>query len=191
MDNLKISYPFKPFSITQHWGTFNEAYAKEFNDPTWTRHNGIDAKPYFTDVTFPLYCPVEGFVVESVSYEPHGGGNQISLVSKTKVKMFETECYARIWFCHAKKVLVKVGYEPALGELLMIANNTGFSTGPHTHMGLYRLDDKKRKLDTNAATGSFDPALFFTGKFAEEQSTVATRITSGMRYWRYLVGLPV
>jgi murein DD-endopeptidase MepM/ murein hydrolase activator NlpD len=86
--------------------------------------------------------------------------------------MFDQECYARIWFCHAKKVLVKKGYEPALGELLMIANNTGFSTGPHTHMGLYRLDDMKWKLDKNAATGSFDPSLLFTEKFAEDQSTV-------------------
>jgi murein DD-endopeptidase MepM/ murein hydrolase activator NlpD len=86
--------------------------------------------------------------------------------------MFDQECYARIWFCHAKKVLVKKGYEPALGELLMIANNTGFSTGPHTHMGLYRLDDMKWKLDKNAATGSFDSSLLFTEKFAEDQSTL-------------------
>jgi hypothetical protein len=82
MNPLRIHYPFKPFSITQHWGTLNTAYAEQFGDPTWTRHNGIDAKPYFTDVTFPIYCPVEGFVVESVSYEARGGGNQISLVSK-------------------------------------------------------------------------------------------------------------
>jgi murein DD-endopeptidase MepM/ murein hydrolase activator NlpD len=73
----------------------------------------------------------------------------------------------RLWFCHAKKILVNVGYEPALGEIIMIANNTGFSTGPHTHMGLYRLTDRKQKLDTNEATGSFDPSL----------STAATPLT--------------
>ena len=190
--NFTLSYPFKPYFITQRWGIENPAYSQQFDDPTFKRHNGIDATTFGGPAygqTWMVHCPVEGFVVESVSYEPGGGGNQISLVSKQKYKLFEAECYVRLWFCHAKKVLVPVGYEPAVGELIMVANNTGFSTGPHTHMGLYRLTDTKQKLDTNEATGSFDPSLFFNDKYAIDEASVSTMVTNGMPYWKYLLGL--
>jgi hypothetical protein len=36
---------------------------------------------------FTVYCPVESFRVESVSYEANGGGNQISLVSIDPIHM--------------------------------------------------------------------------------------------------------
>jgi murein DD-endopeptidase MepM/ murein hydrolase activator NlpD len=200
--DLRIHYPFKPYQITQYWGVLNPAYANKFNNPAFKRHNGIDARvgayvwamkdgklQKVISTEYPVYCPVEGFRVTEVEYYPEGGGHQIGLVSKQKVQVGDKLCYASILLCHAKKILVKVGDEPAVGELLMIADNTGFSTGMHTHMGLYRLNNDLQKLDINEATGSYDPALFFTGMFAEEQSTMATRITSGMRYWRYLAGL--
>src|SRR3569623_1270180 len=98
------------------------------------------------------------------------------------MRVFDQECYVRIWLCHAEKVLVSAGYEPALGELLMIADNTGFSTGPHTHLGMYRLNDNMQKLDTNKATGSFDPELFFTGQYAIDQASLGTLIKSNWRY---------
>ena len=83
--------------------------------------------------------------------------------------MGDRTCYARIWLCHGKKVLVKETDQPKLGELLMIGNNTGFSTGPHTHMGLYRIDESGYKLDSNDATGSMDPAPFFAREYAIER----------------------
>jgi hypothetical protein len=187
---LSLSYPFKPYFITQRWGVLNPAYAEQFDDPSFKRHNGIDATTYGGPAygqTWMVHCPVAGFVVESVTFEPNGGGNQISLISKEEYNLFEAECYVRIFLCHAKKILVPVGYEPALGELLMVANNTGFSTGPHTHLGLYRLTDSKQKLDLNEATGSFDPSLFFNGRYAVDEASVATLVTSGIRYWKYLI----
>ena len=59
------------------------------------------------------------------------------------------------------------------GQLLMIADNTGFSTGPHTHIGLYRTDASGSKLDKNGATGSYNPALCFSGEFAIDQAPEA------------------
>jgi murein DD-endopeptidase MepM/ murein hydrolase activator NlpD len=64
----------------------------------------------------------------------------------------------------------------------MIADNTGFSTGPHTHMGLYRLNDAYMKVDTNEATGSIDPPLFFANKFAIDQATLSTLVKSNYIY---------
>jgi len=193
MNPLHIYWPFKPFTVTQRWGNPNAAYAAQFNDPSFKLHNGIDAKPHLQDTSYPVYCPVEGFRVLSVDYQANGGGNEIYLVSKAKYQMFDQECFALLILCHAEKVLVKPGYEPALGELLMIADNTGFSTGPHTHMGLYRVADPNNvggsKLDKNDATGSFDPSLFFLGDFAADNASLTALVKSNWRYYQYRLGL--
>lgn len=186
---LEIHYPFKPFVVTQNWGNPNPAY-KEAGFG-FDLHNGIDANVGGAPNrhAYPVYCPVEGFKVYDVRYVPNGGGHQIELISKEPVRMFEKECYAYLIMCHAEKVLVEKGYEPSLGDLLMVADNTGFSTGTHTHIGLYRVeyDGEKvtRYLDTNDANGSFSPALFFTYKYAVDEADVSTLVRSGMRYWRY------
>ena len=182
---LHIYWPFKPYTVTQRWGNPNPSYAAQFGDPSFKNHNGIDAKPHLTDTSYPVYCPVEGFRVAAVEFYPDGGGNQIGLVSKQKYQIGDKLCYVSILLCHAEKIVVPVGYEPARGELLMIADNTGFSTGPHTHMGMYRLDDNLNKIDSNGATGSYDPALQFIGDFAVDQATLPTLIKSNWRYYQY------
>lgn len=184
-NSLKIYWPFKPYTITQRWGNPNSVYAQQFNDPTFKLHNGIDAKPHLQDTAYPVYCPVEGFKVTDIGYYPKGGGNQLVLISKEKQQIFDQYCYVSILLCHAEKILVNIGDEPALGELLMIADNTGFSTGPHTHMGMYRLNDQGGKIDTNEATGSFDPSLFFIGDFAADNASLQTLIKGNWRYYQY------
>lgn len=194
--NLSISWPFKPFVISQHWGNPNPAYANQFNDPSFKLHNGVDATTsvanpdgsYAKPTTWPVYCPVEGFKVLSVDYAPQGGGNEIWLISKSKYHIGDKECYALLVLCHADKILVQAGYEPALGELIMEADNTGFSTGRHTHMGLYRVDYNGTwytKLDTNEATGSYNPELLFNGQYAVDQATYPTLLKSVFRHAQY------
>lgn len=191
MNDLRISYPHKPYLVAQNWGNANSVYASHFNLPDFKFHNGIDANVGGIP-KFPVYCPVEGFVVDKVLYRPDGGGNEIWLISKNELQIFEEKCYAYLVLCHADKVLVKPGYEPALGELIMVADSTGFSTGPHTHMGLYRMrknGGSMTYIDKNEATGSFNPALFFTEKYAVDEATLPTLITSVMRYYQYRMGL--
>jgi hypothetical protein len=194
MQKLEIDYPFKPFIITQRWGVPNPAYALHFEDPDFGEHNGTDATAHFNTydgkrmTEWPVYCPVEGFYVERVQYVPNGGGHEIWLRSSTLLQIGDRQCYARLILCHAKKVLVKAGYEPARGELIMIADNTGFSTGPHTHIGLYRIDRQGRKLDTNKATGSYDPARCFTNDHAIDNASGKTLLKSNLRYAAYFLG---
>lgn len=195
-NSLKISYPFKPYNVTQKWGNPNPAYSTQFNDPSFKLHNGIDAVATYPNVDgslkkgskWPVYCPVDGFTVLSVDYAPQGGGNEVWLISKEKYQMFDRECYALLVLCHADKILVRAGDEPALGELLMVSDNTGFSTGEHTHMGLYRVDYNGTwftKLDTNEATGSFDPSLFFTGVYAVDQIGASLAFKNALRFYQY------
>lgn len=189
-NTLLIDFPFKPFIVTQQWGVATDAYSDQFDDPDFKRHNGVDANvgragdvAYRTQ--FPVYCPVENFRVESVTWDPNGGGNQLSLFSMDPVTIGGKQCYARIFLCHGKKILVKPGEVVKRGQLLMIANNTGFSTGPHTHIGLYRTDAMGNKLDRNDATGSYNPALCYSGAFAIDQASVPVLIANGLRFARY------
>lgn len=178
----------------------NSAYAEQFNNPDFKLHNGIDARTgAYSEVykdgklslevatEYPVYCPVDGFVVTEVDYQPQGGGNQVGLTSKERVQVGDKTCYASVIMCHAKKVLVKVGDTPRVGDLLMIADNTGFSTGLHTHIGLYRLTDSYQKLDSNEATGSYNPALCWSGQFAVDVASVLTLIAAATRYYRYVL----
>lgn len=199
MNDLKIYWPHKPYLVTQRWGNPNGAYAAHFDDPSFKNHNGIDAVGRMTTLTdgvmraeHPVYCPVEGFTVHKVQYAPQGGGNEIWLISDEPLQMFERKCHAYIAICHAKKVLVQAGDKPALGEMLLIADSTGFSTGLHTHMGLYRVDFDGIRVskyhDQNEMNGSFDPVLFFTRQFAVDKATMATHVKNGFRYLGYLTG---
>ena len=197
-NELKIFYPFKPFLITQRWGNQNSAYSTQFNDPDFKLHNGVDANPGVQEwngklrTEYPVYCPVEGFTVKKVDYAPQGGGNELWLISDQPLQMFDKKLYAYIPLCHAKKILVKAGDQPKLGQLLMIGDNTGFSTGLHTHMGLYRVGYNGydiTKVDVNSAEGSFDPSLFFTKEYAIDKAVLSTFVSNGLLYWRYLTGL--
>lgn len=194
MNTLRIFKPFRPFIVTQHWGNPNPKYADHFNDSSFKRHNGLDATPT-KDVygsKYPVYCPVEGFTVHRVRYAPQGGGHEIWLVSKEKLTIGDKVCNAYIVLCHADRILVEPGYKPALGELIMMGDNTGFSTGLHTHIGLYRVDYDGKKityLDQNDATNSYDPQLHLSPQFAVDLADFSTLVRSGLRLMKYYVGL--
>lgn len=193
--NLEVYKPFKYLTISQKWNNPNASY-DQFG---FHNHNGVDmiygyanAQESFSPKTWPVYCPVAGFVVKKVDYAPNGGGNEMWLLSKQRLQMGERLCYAYMPLCHADKILVPAGYEPALGELIMIGDNTGFSTGSHTHMGLYRVEwdgANMTFLDQNDANGSYDPTLFFNGKYAVDEATLPTLIKSNLRYYQYKIGL--
>lgn len=185
---LKINYPFKPFIFTQKWGEPNPAY-DHFG---FTRHNGVDAYTGggpIQGTTWPVWCPVDGFVVDKVQYRPEGGGNEIWMVSKEPLLMGDEVCYAYLVMCHAEKIFLKAGDEPVGGDLVMIADHTGFSTGPHTHIGLYRVHKNGASwifFDQNDANGSHNPEPYFTGEFAVDVASYLSLFKGGLRYYTYL-----
>lgn len=195
MNDLQIYWPFKHFFVTQRWNNPNPAYAG-FG---FKNHNGIDAISSKNDKytrhnpkTWPVWCPVEGFRVDKVQYRADGGGNEIWMVSKEPVQMGDKLCYAYLVMCHAEKIFLNAGDEPKLGQLVMIADSTGFSTGPHTHIGLYRVQKNGASwifIDQNDANGSYNPADFFTNKYAVDMATYDTLLAGGLLYYRYLMGL--
>lgn len=177
MKKLELWYPCKPFLVTQAWGIHNPIYG-QINE-TFTRHNGIDFKPYYGAVTFPLYSPLPMKITDVG--DNSSAGNYVRFISTEKWLVNGVTCYVGGILCHMKSQSVTKGQICPIGGYLGVANNTGFSTGPHTHISLYRLKEDlpdlenriTNRLDTDVAVNNtFDPYPFWTGYHAQDYGVV-------------------
>ena len=118
----------RPF-VTQIFGINKEIY-RQFG---LVGHNGIDLR---CKVGTPVFSPCEGEVKTGDEGEEGYG-----LHVKIREKIFGRE----IVIAHLSELAVKNGQYLKLGELIGLSGDTGFSTGPHLHIGLrflVRNDDK-------------------------------------------------
>lgn len=122
------------FRISQLFGKNPQMYAK-FG---LKGHNGIDfACPTGTQ----LVCCFDEAEVITAEDDKTGYGKHIKLWDK---KQQLVAIYG-----HCKELLVKVGDRVKFGNLIAISNNTGFSTGPHLHFGVCKVDKNCKRLNTN------------------------------------------
>lgn len=160
MAKLELWHPCNPYIETQAWGLYNPAY-QQFG---FSRHNGRD---FLLGSDKKLYAPIRArvtWVVDQI------GGAGVHFIMNTLEKYDFPDgvsCYVEITLMHCEKILVSVGQEVAVGDVLAIADNTGFSTGPHTHMRCRRIRDDGTLIDNNDANGSFDHAPYFNGYSAQ------------------------
>lgn len=190
---LKIHKPFKWWYVTQKWGVRNTAY-DQFG---FKLHNGLDVISGYNDANtaynpkkWPVYNGLEGFTVHQVRLNPNGGGNDIWFISDELLQIGERVCHAYFGFAHADTIFAKAGDKLEIGDMFMIADNTGFSTGPHVHISFYRVDwDGKIMtfLDKNDAHNSFDPEPFLTSEYAVDKASLATLIKNNLRYYQWLL----
>lgn len=164
MPELQLHFPAKPYWITQGWGIKNPSY-EQFG---FSAHNGVD---FSVGTDKHVYCPLRSEVVEQ-GYNS-GAGNFLRCVSTDKWEVGDKTCYVGWMVMHFEKTYPKVGDILEVGTDLGIADNTGFSTGPHTHTSWYRLKSPKNtptnRLDTDKATNyTFDPQPYYNGKFAQD-----------------------
>ena len=160
MTKLKLDYPTFPFFITQAWGISNPSYL-QFG---FSKHNGVDFL-LGTDKIAKAMCA--GVVIETGFNT--GAGNFVKYRTGL-VEAEGTECLVEFYYMHAEKVLVQAGQIVSAGTPLIIQDNTGFSTGPHTHISAYRLNptDWTRldsALDTNR---TFDWLKYTQYKFTRD-----------------------
>lgn len=193
MELLEIDYPIKPYRSNQPWGVRNPSYDQfgygYHNGDDYAllddKGNAVSEKNVFWNLN------VEGEVVrlgtkENGGWQPNGGGIYFGVLAKEERGFKDGQsCYVLLDLLHAKKILVKEGDVVKRGQLVMIADNTGFSTGPHCH-GQYRRerlvpappgtkdsyrfrgDQILEDVDKNDMNNSFDPLPYYTGKYAED-----------------------
>ncbi len=158
---LSLFYPAKPYNITQAFGILNPSY----NQFGFTKHNGID----FTVDTDGIVNAMCDGVVYEVGYNA-GAGNFVRYKTNVPVEAEGKTGYVAFMYMHAEKQLVKTGDQILAGDELIVADNTGFSTGPHTHISAYFIDNKTNiKLVGDPQTDHcFDFAKYYNGKYAAD-----------------------
>lgn len=133
------------YKLSQTFGVNPDIYSKfivkqpDGSTSSMKGHNGLDwAVPNGTVIK----APFAGKVIEAF-FDKNGYGNYIKLENN------EEGCV----LAHLEKVLVSVGHTVKEGESIAISDNTGYSTGPHLHMGYYRMPRDR----ANGYGGFVDP----------------------------------
>jgi len=121
--------------LTQRFGANPQAYAR-FG---LKGHNGID---YGIPTGTELYSCINGKVTE-IANDVRGYGKY--------VKVENGKC--GVIYAHLNTWKVKVGQQVVAGQLLGLSNNTGNSTGPHLHFGVF----PKPRNRKNGFVGYIDP----------------------------------
>lgn len=161
---LELYYEAKPWSITQPWGVYNNIY-KQFG---FLRHNGVDFRVSWDG---KIRTPFDCEVIE-IGNKPTGAGIYVSVLSDKTYESPFGECQVRVDYMHLKSSLgMYAGKKLKTGDEIAPQNNTGFSTGPHTH-GQYKWVIKGPsnliEVDKNEANNSFDPEPYRNGLYAED-----------------------
>lgn len=163
---LSLYYEAKPWKINQAWGVENPIY-EQFG---FKRHNGIDIAP---GMDKGLYTPFECFVTK-IAYQPTGAGHYICLLSKDEFQFDDGQkAFVEITYMHLEKTLVGVGSSLKVGDKFAVCDNTGFSTGPHTHIAHKRVKKVAGgyvEIDFNDAKGTFNALPHYNGEYAVDQS---------------------
>jgi murein DD-endopeptidase MepM/ murein hydrolase activator NlpD len=176
--------PIFPLKLNQAWGTFDP---KDYSQFGFTRHNGIDVA-MAPDAL--VRAPFNGSVVRN-GYQPNGGGIFCGFISDDEfdfdafdcttpegivIHFPAMKCRVLMDFLHLEEINAVEGQHYNAGDILAIQDNTGFSTGPHTHIQPRRVSWNGiavTTLDVNDANNSFDPSQFWNGfPAAQAQATI-------------------
>lgn len=158
---LELFYEAKPWKVNQEWGVFNPVY----NQFGFSRHNGVDiALGSDKRLRAPFECEVT-----KIAYQPGGAGTYICLLSLNQYEFDDAKAWVEMTYMHLEKTLVPVGKKLFIGEAFAVADNTGFSTGPHTHIAAKRVNKVNGgyvEIDKNEAKNTFNDEKFRNGKYA-------------------------
>ena len=129
------------FPLTQGFGLNPDVY-KQFG---MNGHNGLD---YGTPVGTPILASISGRVTEAVKSGDAGYGKYVKI---------ENDKWGSLT-AHFSSVQVEVGQEVSEGQQIGLSGNTGFSTGPHLHWGVFPIPRDR----SNGYAGYIDQSSFIT-----------------------------
>ncbi|MCI0565571.1 M23 family metallopeptidase [bacterium] len=169
---LELWYPVRPYKVNKPWGVPDPVY-EAFG---FKRHNGEDAAlATGQTIRAPFDCEVT-----KVAFQPTGAGHYVALLSKNEFDAWKhtndgKKAFVEITFMHCQRTLVVPGQKLKIGDPVALGDNTGFSTGPHTHIApkrVIKMTGYYSEFDTNDALGTFDPAPYWNKFYAENAQTV-------------------
>ena len=156
---------FNPFSFI---APISQKFAKNpevYNQFGMNGHNGLD---FAIAQGTNLYAVIDGIVTKQ-GYDPQGYGNFIRTKNKEGIAII---------YAHLHTVNVSEGDRVQVGDLLGETGNTGFSTGPHLHLGL-RFYNERNTVNNydNGYYGYEDPLPYFPDyNVIEESDSVSPEI---------------
>lgn len=125
---LELFMPVAPWAITQLFGNDPQSYA-------WLGikgHNGIDIKTSRGQIVRAAHDGTVTFAGEDSS-----GGWGVVIRTDEPREYQDGECYFKTIYWHLVPVIpVKAGQKVKVGDVIGYADNTGFTTGDHLHLGL-------------------------------------------------------
>ena len=182
MEKLKLYFPLsKSYKISQKFGE-NLFNYKQFG---LIGHNGFDiyqTPQWVYSSTFNIYADLEGEVVH-IERDPSLGIGITIRTNEQFLDVYNKPYYwkRRFWHLQIGGVLVQVGQKVKTGDLIAYADNTGFSSGTHTHydvapiqiVGEVDTDEERLALSdydfvnveqNNGYRGRIDPDLYLEKK---------------------------
>ncbi len=158
MSRLTLYFPVEPYRVNRAWGVTDPAY-EAFG---FLRHNGVDlALREGQEIRAPLDCRVV-----KIDIEPEGSGLYVCLLSRG-MHTFDDGVRARVelTFMHLSSVVVTVGTNVSVGDLIAHGGASGNASGSHTHLApkrvSLRLFGGYRDRDQNDAGNTFDPEPYW------------------------------
>lgn len=156
---MKLTKPLQGGYFTQRFGDNPQVYKS-------LGLIGHDGNDWATPENTPIYSAHDGVVVRIVNDSKLGRGILIS--STTKESGIEKEdVYYCTMYWHLNRIDVTPNQVVKAGQQVGLSGNTGFSTGPHLHFGLYSLKSIPLYGDTldvcnknNGYKGAIDPLPF-------------------------------
>ena len=166
---LILHYPTKPYFAGQKFGECMLSICAKYKEMGLLGHNGIDSGAFHGQ---PIYASHDGIV----TFAGEDGSGGLGAVIRTHEAMEykdKTAFYKTIyWHLKTGSIRLKASQEVKVGEIVGLADNTGFSTGDHLHYGLKPQYQGEQNWEwwnaesDNGYKGAIDPMPFFSGKFA-------------------------
>lgn len=166
---LEVLYEMHPVRITQDWGVRDPFY-EQFG---FKEHNGTDyALGDRAELRAGIPCEVT-----KIGYQHTGAGHYICLLSLEQYDFEDGKrAHVELTYMHLDHTIAEVGQKLATGDLFAIGDNTGASTGPHTHIAPKRVKKTAGgyyEIDKNDAKNTFDIEKYRSGGFAVQAKQIS------------------
>ncbi len=187
---LELWYPVDSIDISQKFGpenTFPDLLPK-YKSFGLLGHNGWD-------FTVPKSAVVRASHDGIITYAGLDGANGNIMVIRTDAQYDygEKQSYFKTVYGHLLSFVAQVNTNVKVGDIIALADNTGWSTGDHLHFGLKPIYSGEQDWQWfnlepfNGYNGAIDPSPYFNGFLAKNKVAVIENLTEQINLYQKVV----